>query len=249
MSEEIRERIRGRLAELQKQGKKARGLSLQSGMSADAIRSVLRKTHGSPTVETLTKLAEPLETTPEYLAFGIGDEIAKVQEVMAEQEPVFLPVVGEVAAGRWLEAEDHVDEPLFDPVPVAPDPRWRVEDQYGLVVRGTSVNRVALDGDILACVNAVAARYRPTDGDLVIVEMRRHAGLWRQRTAKRLEIKDTHVELWPDSDDPRWQSPIIVPKKKTALEFVMDDDDGMIDVAITALVTWVHRPIQRRRRR
>lgn len=217
-------------------------------MSADAIRGIFRNIASSPTVDTLAKLSAPLDTTPEWLAYGVDPAIQRAQEATAQREPAYLPVIGEVAAGRWLEADDHVDAPEYDPVPVQPDPRWKVEDQYGLVVRGTSLNRVAIDGDILACVNAVAARYRPHEDDLVIVEMRRNAGLLRQRTAKRYMKQSTHVELWPDSDDARWQTPIIIPQGPNALDSALEDEDGRIDVSIIAMVTWIHRPIQKRRR-
>lgn len=246
MSEAIRVRIQARLDAT---GKSANAASLEAGMSKDAIRGIFRNEDSSPTVETLTKLAGALGTTPEWLAFGVDDDIAKAQAATAAlADAPNLPVIGEVAAGRWLEVDDHVDVPEFDPVPVRPDQRWRVEDQYGLVVRGSSLNRIAIDGDILACVDAVAARYKPAEDDLVIVEMRRNAGLLRQRTAKRYMKQGTHVELWPDSDDPRWQKPIIIPQGPTALESMIEDEDGRIEVSIIALVTWVHRPIQRRRR-
>lgn len=245
MSDGIRERIQARLDAV---GKTPRAVSLEAGMSADAIRGIFRNVDSSPTVDTLAKLAVPLATTPEWLAYAIDPAIQKAQEETAKREPAYLPVIGEVAAGRWLEADDHVDAPEYDPVPVQPDPRWKVEDQYGLVVRGTSLNRVAIDGDILACVNAIAARYRPREDDLVIVEMRRNAGLLRQRTAKRYMKQATHIELWPDSDDARWQTPIIIPQGSSPLESVLEDEDGRIEVSIIAMVTWIHRPIQKRRR-
>ena len=240
-------RIQGRLEAV---GLSERGAAEKSGLSASAIRNFREGKSQSPRLDTLRKLAPTLQTTPEWLAFGVDADIAKAMEESAALPYASLPVIGEVAAGRWLEADDHVDEPEHDPVPVQPDPRWKPEDQYGLVVRGNSINRVALDGDILACVNAVAARYVPREDDLVIVEMRRNAGLLRQRTAKRFMRQATHVELWPDSDDPRWQKPIIIPHGPTPLEAMMEDEDGdgRIDVSIAALVTWVHRPIQKRRR-
>lgn len=245
MSDDIRHRIQERLEHL---ALTPRAASIAAGMSPDAIRGMFRHADSSPTVETLTKLASALKTSPEWLAFGKEDGIEVARAATAVREPASLPVIGEVAAGRWLEADDHVDAPAYDPVPVQPDPRWRVEDQYGLVVRGSSLNRIALDGDILACVNAVSIRYKPAEDDLVIVEMVRNAGLLRQRTAKRYMRQHTHVELWPDSDDPRWQKPIIIPHGATALEAALEDEEGRIDVSIIALVTWVHRPIQKRRR-
>ncbi|KQP61086.1 hypothetical protein ASF39_15555 [Methylobacterium sp. Leaf108] len=202
--------------------------------------------------DRIAKAAQIFNVTPADVlaAPGVpaGIDIDQAQEMTAAISLSGLPVFGEVAAGRWIEIDDHVDEPEYDPVPVLPDARWNARDQYGLVVRGTSINRIALDGDILACVNAVAARYVPREDDLVIAELRRHAGHLRQRTAKRFSRKNSHVELWPDSDDPRWQKPIIIPNGASPLDYQTEDEDGRIDVAIVALVTWVHRPIQRRRR-
>ncbi|CAO4142263.1 LexA family transcriptional regulator [Methylorubrum aminovorans] len=245
MSKAIRERIQARLDQL---GKSPRAVSLEASMSADAIRGIFRNVDSSPTVETLTKLAGPLGVTPEWLAFGGDEDIEAAKAATAAMPPASLPVVGEVAAGRWLEADDHVDVPPYDPVPVQPDSRWPVEAQYGLMVRGTSLNRVALDGDILACVDAITARYRPREDDLVIVEMRRNAGLLRQMTAKRYMRLSTHIELWPDSDDPRWQTPIIIPHPEDGLSSAVEDEDGRIEVRIKAMVTWIHRPMQRRGR-
>ena len=239
------DRIRERL---EVTGKSVRKAALDAGLSETALKDLLANERQFPKLDTMEKLAASLGSDPAWLAFGVSGDVLKAQEETARREPASLPVIGEVAAGRWLEADDHVDTPEYDPVPVQPDPRWNVEDQYGLVVRGTSLNRIAIDGDILACVSAVAARYRPRDDDLIIVEMRRNAGLLRQRTAKRYMRQGTHVELWPDSDDPRWQTPIIIPQGPTALEAVLEDEDGQIEVTIAALVTWIHRPIQKRRR-
>ncbi|MGG3813435.1 XRE family transcriptional regulator [Methylorubrum rhodesianum] len=238
-------RIQSRLDAL---GLSERGAAEKSKLSASAIRNIREGKSQSPRLETIRKLAPTLKVTPEWLAFGGEDEIEAAKAASAALPPASLPVVGEVAAGRWLEADDHVDVPPYDPVPVQPDSRWPVEAQYGLMVRGTSLNRVALDGDILACVDAIAARYRPREDDLVIVEMRRNAGLLRQMTAKRYMRLSTHIELWPDSDDPRWQTPIIIPHPEDGLISTIDDDDGRIEVTIKAMVTWVHRPMQTRRR-
>lgn len=238
-------RIRERL---EATGKSVRKAALDAGLSETALKDLLANEKQWPKLDTLQKLATSLETDPAWLAFGGDEDIEAAKAATAAMPPASLPVVGEVAAGRWLEADDHVDVPPYDPVPVQPDSRWPVEAQYGLMVRGTSLNRVALDGDILACVDAIAARYRPREDDLVIVEMRRNAGLLRQMTAKRYMRLKTHVELWPDSDDPRWQTPIIIPHPEDGLSSAVEDDDGRIEVRIKAMVTWIHRPMQTRRR-
>ena len=229
-------------------GKSVRKAALDAGLSETALKDLLANEKQWPKLDTLQKLAASLETDPAWLAFGGDEDIEAAKAATAAMPLASLPVVGEVAAGRWLEADDHVDIPPYDPVPVQPDTRWRVEDQYGLMVRGTSLNRVALDGDILACVDAIAARYRPREDDLVIVEMRRNAGLLRQMTAKRYMRLSTHIELWPDSDDPRWQTPIIIPHPEDGLSSTLEDEDGRIEVRIKAMVTWIHRPMQRRGR-
>lgn len=238
-------RIQRRLDALRLSERKA---AEDAGLGQSAIRNIREGKSRSPRLDTITKLAPVLQVSPEWLAFGGDDAIEAAKEASAALPPASLPVVGEVAAGRWLEADDHVDVPLYDPVPVQPDTRWPVEAQYGLVVRGTSLNRVAIDGDILACVDAITARYRPREDDLIIVEMTRNAGLLRQMTAKRYMRQGTHVELWPDSDDERWQTPIIIPLPEDGLTSSLEDDDGQIQVRIKAMVTWIHRPVQKRRR-
>lgn len=238
-------RIQSRLDAL---GLSERGAAEKSQLSASAIRNIREGRSQSPRLETIRKLAPTLKVTPEWLAFGGDEAIEAAKEATAAMPPASLPVIGEVAAGRWLEADDHVDVPLYDPVPVQPDARWPVEAQFGLVVRGTSLNRVAIDGDILACVDAITAGYSPREDDLVIVELLRNAGLLRQLTAKRYMRQGTHVELWPDSDDERWQTPIIIPLPDDSLTAAVEDEDGRIEVRIKAMVTWIHRPVQRRRR-
>ncbi|UMY19095.1 LexA family transcriptional regulator [Methylobacterium organophilum] len=233
-------RIQSRLLAL---GLSERGAAERSDLSASAIRNIREGKSQSPKLETIRKLAPTLETTPEWLAFGIEAAIPPPALIA----PQLLPIVGEVAAGRWLEAQDIVDVAPFDPIPVTPDPRWPEEAQYGLVIRGTSLNRFAEDGDVLACVDAVAARYRrPRDNDLVIVEMRRDAGFLRQLTAKRYMRQGNHVELWPDSHDERWKKPIIIPLTENGLGAEIDDEDGRIEIRVKAMVTWLHRSMRRR---
>ena len=210
--------------------------------------------------ERIAKAAEvfkvdPREVMGELTDFAVAPSgpfedalLERARAGTAENRRQFLPVIGEVAAGRWLEVDEFIDEPSYDPVPITPDPRWSFEHQYGLLVRGESINRFARDGDVIACVAAAPTRYRPRQGDLVVVEMRRAAGMLRQRTAKYFHREETHIELWPDSDHERWQKPIIIPKALSPLEYFMEDDEGRIDVVVSAFVTTAVRAAQRWRR-
>lgn len=146
-----------------------------------------------------------------------------------------LPVIGRVAAGMWLEIDgnDEFGEPLFE-IPIPRDPRYPAEAVYGLLVEGTSLNKTARPGEVLVCLDILALGIDPADGDLVVVERIKNQGGLREVTAKRLRIKTKprSIELWPESDDPRWQTPIV-------LDGEPPDDD--LEVRIIARVELIVR--------
>lgn len=187
--------------------------------------------HASPGIETFRRLAAVLGTTPAYLAYGEG--AATGPAAPAPHRPgraALLPIAGEVAAGQWLEVDAAVDAPAHTVQPLAADPRWPAEAQYAVVVRGTSINRVAPDGAILACVDTRQIRYHAQTGDLVIVQRTRHGGQDMERTAKRYRQVEDHYELWPDSTDARHKPLVIDP--------AADQDEGT-SVEVIGLVTRV----------
>lgn len=144
-----------------------------------------------------------------------------------------IKILGEVAAGVWKDVQrsDHTEFERDDS-PFPPDPRYPVETQYDLIVRGTSINRVAMDGYRLRCVDVHKAGLEVHDGDLVIVERRRDGGHLIETTAKRVRRRRGKLELWPDSDDPQWQEPIL---------YGEDKGDA---VQIQALVIYAYRPVR-----
>lgn len=148
------------------------------------------------------------------------------EQVAAEDE--FPEIAGKVSAGVWIDvgvAPSDTDRRL-SPIPF--DPRYPRRSQYDLCVEGNSINRFARDGALLRCVDIVGPGIEIRDGDYVIV--RRTAGLGTvETTAKRLRLTKTGRELWPDSDDPRYQTPIIIPN---------GGEDGDIEVQIVALVLY-----------
>ena len=105
---------------------------------------------------------------------------------------------------------------------------------FGLQVRGTSINRQAKEGDILFCLD-ISAGWQPEDGNLVIVERRRDQDGNREVTAKRFRRRGNRIELWPESDDPRWQEPIVLEGEPADRE----------TVHIIAHVEWVFRNMRR----
>lgn len=150
-----------------------------------------------------------------------------------------LRVLGEVAAGVWLEVDpiSQYDEPLFE-VPVPEDSRFPKGAVYGLLVRGTSLNKIADDGDILVCLDRASAGFDIADDDLVIVERVRAQDGLREVSAKRARRINGHkLELWPESTDPRFQDPISTS--------VVGDDH----IRIIARVEWIFKDVRSQRRR
>lgn len=239
MTDDLFARIQARLDALKISARKA---SIDSGLGPDAIRDIGRKPNNSVTLSTIEKLAIGLRTTPEWLAFDIDNR--------PPAEPAHdggLRVEGEVRAGTWLEVdletqgrERNLD--LYPSVPVNLDTRWPADSQFGLIVRGPSINRHAVDGDILACVDCWAINRPIGDGELVIVERIKDGGHYLERTAKFYEDCKDHYKLWPDSTDPRYQEAIVVPKGEPGEEV----DDTGTTIRIRAIVSWVHRKAVKR---
>lgn len=219
-------RIGERLAEL---GKKEQAASIAAGLGASFIRDIGRK--GSmPSAANLDKIARALETTPDWL---LGRE-APTPQRQPRGERAGLRYIGEVAAGQWLETPPfELDADVTIPVM---DVRYPTEVQYTLGVRGTSINRTARPGALLICVDIARAGIEVANGDLVVVQRRRAQGGLTEVTAKIFRRKSsTVVELLPDSDDPRWQEPIVLDDAKST---------GDEDVSVIALVTGVYRPVR-----
>lgn len=227
-------RIEERLAAI---GKTERGASIEATGAAHSIQNMRKGS--KPAVSLFEKLAPVLDTTPEYLAYGVKGPDARAAELGRPAWPPMgsIPIIGQVAAGLWLEIDTDVDAPLYDAAPVPPDPEYEAEHQFAVEVCGTSINRVAPDGSILGCVDVRKARIEIKVGALVIVEQRRRGGHEIMRTAKRYRVNDGRYELWPDSTDPRWTKPIIVDPDEEA-------EEGS-SVEVIGLVTWVHAPLSR----
>lgn len=228
-------RIQARLDAL---GLSERGAAEKAGLSAAGIRNIREGKSQSPRLDTLRKLAPVLQVSPEWLAFGVSDDVRKAMEETASRADQLMPVLGEVAAGRWLEVEQDADVPKYDPAPITPDPRWRREAQYGLIVRGTSLNLYAADGDTLHCLDIAQSGRMPASGELVIVEQIRDGGFLRERTAKILyEGEGEASELRAFSDDPRWDHPIHIPHR--VYSHVLEKG---LRIEIVAVVLGAYRP-------
>jgi SOS-response transcriptional repressor LexA len=199
-----------------------RATSLAAGLSADALRNIRRQfregDQSGLREETKRGLARALLTSVEWLMTGLGPEDYRVAPPPPRPRVQGLVVIGQVAAGRWLEAYAP-EEPVGDLV-IPFDSRYPVEWQYAFLVRGTSMNRVASDGEFLVCLDVARSGEPARDGDIVVIE--RHRQGLREVSARRITRTEHQTQFSHDSLDPKftnperpsYQGPLIVARSK-----------------------------------
>lgn len=212
-------------------GKSPREASIEATGNPEAIRNILRGKSFNPRSDTLAKLAKVLGVAPEELMRAAlpGSGAFEIAPLSRTQDQGIL-VLGEVAAGVWREVPiDNGQEGVA--LPILPDPRHPAERQFGVVVRGESINKVAKDGDYLICLAPDDdVRHSIKDGDLVVLERIRPDGL-REVTVKRVRHAFDGWEFWSESTDPRYSGAI------NLNEDLSQDGDG-IEVRIIGIVLW-----------
>lgn len=166
-----------------------------------------------------------------------GGPVPDGKEMRAVRAGAQIPIKGEVAAGRWLDVDVDIDARDFERYPVTASPDFPYEAQYGLIVRGTSINRVAAVGDVLHCIDVGISGVVAHEDDLVIVERRRSQQGQREVTAKRLRKNGNIMVLAPDSTDPRWQP----------IELDTDNPPEDEEVAVIAIVIGRYQPFRKRK--
>lgn len=140
-----------------------------------------------------------------------------------------LLVRGNVAAGLWLEASVFENE-VYDEGPIkGGDDRYPFELQYLMRIQGESLNKIAQDGDLILCLDHGLAGLEIQSGDLVVVERSRDDGHTIERTAKRIFQQNGKIELRPESNDPRFQDPLVFD----------EHDEEATEVRVIAKVLWV----------
>lgn len=200
----------------------------RAGLGDSYVRDILRGRTRVPNAENIEKLAAALETTPAFLMGREDTADSTLRTVSAKVEGV--PVLGRVAANTWYTADDLVDENSAEVERVPSVSGYPLEWQFGLIVDGNCLNKIALDGDRLVCLDLIKAQVDIAEGDLVVVERLRFGGQMRQRTAKRVRRTTAGFELWPESTDPAHQDPI-----------KLDDATDGDEIRVWGKVLWVLR--------
>jgi repressor LexA len=219
---------------------------LKAGINVDSIRRI--RSGFAPKVVTLTKLA-PVLGVPAELLLALASTPNSASPLIPESRVQLTTVVvrAAVQAGVWKDAIEW-DEGEWFAVSVVEDPRWKGLEKFGLVVRGTSMDKLYPEGTILICVKFAELDRGPSPGQRVICLRRSDTGDY-EATVKEYQTdeKGRHV-LWPRSNDPDFQSPIILASGRLPVELKganhpvtvtagrIYDDGAEPDLLISALV-------------
>ena len=202
-------RVRERLAAV---GLNATQAAREMGHSVSItfVRDILWGRKRSVRGENLIRLAEVLQTSPRWLeigetAEGVASQASGLSLVRARD----VVIRGEVQAGVWSEAWDWtetLEAAELEAVIVAPPAGYERANLFALRVRGRSMDRFYLDGDVL--IVCPASEADPRVGDHVIV-LRRRSGL-AEATVKELISLDGGYALLAHSSDPAFAAPILL---------------------------------------
>ncbi|TMK98363.1 MAG: transcriptional repressor LexA [Actinobacteria bacterium] len=119
----------------------------------------------------------------ELLDRAVGSAVESVRGIVRSDG---LPVLGSVAAGQPILAEENIEDYVS-----VPDIAGGSEGEYVLRVRGDSMKDAGiLEGDLVVVHSQETAR----DGDLVV------ALLGEEATVKRFYRETDHVRLQPEND-------------------------------------------------
>jgi len=151
-------------------------------------------------------------------------ELLKISEYIDSQPPVGIsppqgspvaPIRAYVAGGVWRETgAGTVQDHNHVMVPTIPHPKLAHLEQYACRVEGKDFNKRIPPGAYVVCVPFKSIRQRLTHGDIVHVERRR--GALYENTLREVRITKRRIELWPNSDDSSFQTPLIYPAESSS---------------------------------
>lgn len=167
------------------------------------------------------RYAQAFQVKAEWLLYGGSGR-------QQTTETVSVRVVGKVAAGVWLDVDNYSfsDETW---VPAVRSPEYRNGEQVAYKVEGPSMNKVLPDGVYAIGVLYGMAR-SPRHNDIVVVR-RTRAGLVETTIKRYMRINGKEV-LMPESDDPRYQQPLLLDAP---------EDDATVE--LHALIIGSYRPV------
>lgn len=177
--------------------------------------------------DVASRYARAFRVSSSWLLYGEGEpgtpDIATIDRL--------VPVLGEVRAGVWTEVTEGGSVEQYIPVYL---PEFQRADLYALHVVGRSMDRFYPDGSwVVVCPTAQAGVH---EGDHVIV-LRHKRGLVETTIKEVRRGEAGGVELWPQSNDPAHQAPIVVNAEH-------DADEG-VEITGRVVAQYAIRPASR----
>ncbi|MBS1079131.1 LexA family protein [Gluconobacter kondonii] len=204
---------------------------INPAVGVDFIRDMRRRGH-PPRSDKLAALAQVLEVSPASLVEVLEGQKTLLEPIHTTQ----IEVRGDVQAGVWREA---IEWPAVDwyAITVPIDTAYQGFHRYGLKVCGQSMNKVFPEGSVVVVINFGDLGRLPKTGDFVVAVQRCSKTDQYEATVKAVQIRDDGtVILWPQSWDPAFQTPVILPPHDGP------DSAGTPDVMIQALVVGSYQP-------
>lgn len=152
------------------------------------------------------EISKRFKVSLEWLLTGRGQPNSSVAKMPL---PGMAPILGTVAAGRWLEVDSVSSEPEGH-MPLMPGLSYPAECYYYVRAQGTSMNKVFADGTLLLCLSVAESGVIIVSNDIAIVERRREQDGLIETTAKRVRQSGKTLQLWPESTDKLYREPLIL---------------------------------------
>ncbi|TCB18994.1 LexA family protein [Acinetobacter sp. ANC 5045] len=131
---------------------------------SDAAVVLWEKDVNKPKLESLQYLAPALETTIEYIMYGITDEVKNVEDF----RPVarMLPVLSDVQAGNWTNVQSVSKSDIEQWLPAPPNAG---KNSFYMIVRGISNFPHFRDGDFI-CIDPDISIEHVQTGEMIVAQ-------------------------------------------------------------------------------
>lgn len=177
-------------------------------------------------IDVARRYAKAFGTTAAYIL--TGSKPGNNSSTPVVNHLASVPVVAAVSAGTFR--YDEGIEEGASPVPAVPRGDIPASSQYAVIVDGQSVNKRIPDGAFAICAKFDSYPGGAQHGQLVHV-VRERSGL-HEHTIKEIRFGREGAELWPVSNDPKHQKPVLL----------SSGDEGEI-VRIHGVVIGIYQPL------
>ncbi len=195
--------IKNRLREL---GKTQVELGEKLGLPHARISEMIKGTRELKARE-VPALAKYLEISAREVVEAFAGELEQVVENAIKLRNVTVSLHAE--AGVWQDSPEWSDPDEWYDVSIPADPAYHGIRLYGAEVRGPSINKRYAEGSVVIFTNVIETDEAYIPGRRYIVARTSKDNGQHEATVKLLhQDKEGGLWLMPESDDPRFQSPI-----------------------------------------